>query len=869
LGLLTGAFGPVAVADQRVLAPIPAGMSFAEAAATPVAFLTAYYALVDLAGLRAGESVLVHAAAGGVGGAALQLARHLGADVFATASPRKQATLGLPADRVASSRDLEFEARFRAATRGRGVDVVLNALAGDFVDASLRLLAPDGRFVEMGKTDIRDPAAVAAAHPGVTYQAFDLVEAGPERLGAMLAEVLDRFAAGDLRPLPRTTWDVGRAAEAFRTMAQARHVGKLVLTVPPSASVAVADADADPSSPAPGTDREGTVSEGTAPAGTVLITGGTGGLGAHVARHLVARGARHLVLAGRRGPDAPGATELAAELEARGATVTVAACDVADRAAVAALLDAVPADRPLRTVVHAAGLLDDGVIASLDAERLARVLAPKVAGAWHLHELTRERGIELDAFVLFSSAAGAFGSAGQANYAAANTFLDALAAARRAEGLPAVALAWGFWAEASGMTGHLGEVDKARLRRAGFVPLATDDGLRLLDAGLRHGEAALVAAHLSLPVLRRSARAGALPASWGRLVGVRPDAAAPAGAGDPGAGAGGGDLAGALAVRVAGLGADEARRAVLDVVRREAAAVLGHGDADAVPPDRVFKELGFDSLTAVELRNRLQAASGLRLSATLVFDHPTPTALAAELAAALTATVPDTAAAPASAVPSAAAATDEPLAIVGMACRFPGGVGSPEDLWALVVGGGDAIAGFPTDRGWDVGANGTYPRRGGFLVDAAGFDAGLFGVSPREAVAMDPQQRLFLEVCWEALERAGVDPLSLRGTDTGVFAGVGATGYDQLVRADTSAAGGGDGFVLTGGLGSVVSGRVAYVLGLEGPAVTVDTACSSSLVAVHQAGLALRAGECSLALAGGVTVLATPSLFVDFAAQGG
>ncbi|HMG44813.1 MAG TPA: beta-ketoacyl synthase N-terminal-like domain-containing protein, partial [Acidimicrobiales bacterium] len=286
---------------------------------------------------------------------------------------------------------------------------------------------------------------------------------------------------------------------------------------------------------------------------------------------------------------------------------------------------------------------------------------------------------------------------------------------------------------------------------------------------------------------------------------------------------------------------------LLGLVRAEAAAVLGLAGPDDVDPQRTFKDLGFESRDAVELRAGLQRAVGSPLSSTIVFDHPTCAALAAELAG--TGVSPEP--------PPRRRAADEPLAIVGMACRFPGGVGSPEDLWELVTGGRDAIGSAPGDRGWD----GRF--LGGFLADAAGFDEALFGISPREALAMDPQQRLFLEVSWEALERAGLDPSSLRGTDTGVFAGLMADDYGRLLPEDP------DGYGLTGSSASVASGRVAYVLGLEGPAVSVDTACSSSLVALHVAGQSLRAGECSLALAGGVTVLATPSLFVDFAAQGG
>ncbi|GAB3152768.1 hypothetical protein GCM10027258_54350 [Amycolatopsis stemonae] len=569
------------------------------------------------------------------------------------------------------------------------------------------------------------------------------------------------------------------------------------------------------------------------PAGTVLVTGGTGTLGAQVARHLVARhGVRHLLLAGRRGPDADGAAELCAELAELGAEPVVAACDAADRDALAALLASIPADRPLTGVVHAAGVLDDGVVSALTPERLDVVLRPKVDAVTNLHELTA--GADLTAFVVFSSISGTLGPAGQANYAAANVWLDALARHRRDHGRPALALGWGLWEQASGMTGALADRDRRRMGATGMIPLSTAEALRLFDAACRAGEPAVLPIRFDFDVLRA---APALPPVFAGLVPPRP-AAAP----------------------VAERPADP-----LDVVRTAVALVLGYANAAAVDPDRAFKDLGFDSLTAVELRNRVAAATGQRLPATLIYDYATPKALAAHLTGD---------AGPAS-VRVAARTDDEPIAIVSMACRFPGGVHSPDELWALLAEGRDAIGGFPADRGWDLDAlydpdpdsEGTsYAREGGFLDDAALFDPAFFGISPREALAMDPQQRLLLETSWEALERAGIDPETLRGEPVGVFAGTNGQDYSALLALSPKSA---EGYLGTGNAASVLSGRISYALGFEGPAVTVDTACSSSLVAMHWAIQSLRAGECSLVLAGGVTVLSTPGSFVEFSRQRG
>ncbi|PSM40183.1 3-ketoacyl-ACP reductase, partial [Streptomyces dioscori] len=360
------------------------------------------------------------------------------------------------------------------------------------------------------------------------------------------------------------------------------------------------------------------------PDGTVLVTGGTGGLGALVARHLVTEhGVRRLVLAGRRGPAAPGAAALAAELTALGAETVVAACDTADRDALAALLAAIPADRPLTAVLHLAGVLDDGLIGSLTPARLDGVLRAKADAAWNLHELTLEA--DLSAFVLFSSVSGLMMGAGQGNYAAANTFLDALAVHRRSLGLPAMSLAWGLWDESAGMGGRLGEADRGRVRASGVPPLSPAEGLALFDDALAARETLPVPVRLDTAALR--ATRDGLPALLRGLVPSAP--ASPAGPARPAA------VGPSLGQRLTALaGEDERESLLLDLVRAEVAAVR-HDDPSAIDPGAPFTALGLDSLASIELRNRLGAASGLRLPATLTFDHPTPAALARFLLAEL------------------------------------------------------------------------------------------------------------------------------------------------------------------------------------------------------------------------------------------
>ncbi|MFI0411702.1 SDR family NAD(P)-dependent oxidoreductase [Actinomadura sp. 3N508] len=595
-GMFThGGISPTATTDHRLIMRIPDHWTWPQAATIPVAFLTAYHGLISLANLQPGQKVLIHTATGGVGLAALQIARLHGAEIYATASPHKWPTLrehGLDDDHIASSRTTDYEQHFRT-TAPDGIDVILNSLAHEHTDASLRLLNPHGHFIEMGKTDIRTPDQLTH-HPHIHYQAFDVLDNDTSHLQQLITTLNDHFTAGALRPLPVTSHPITHTHRAIRTLSQARHIGKITLTLPQPPTTHA----------------------------TTLITGGTGTLGALVAEHLATHHeATHLLLTSRRGPDTPGAAELEQRLERLGARVTIAACDAADPDALAQLLATIPEDRPLKTVIHAAGVLDDAPLENQTPERVATVFRPKVDAAWNLHEQTRD--LDLDAFVLFSSAAGTLGNPGQANYAAANTYLDALATHRHHTGLPATSIAWGLWAHTSAMTSALTTTDHARMKRSGVIPLSDEHGLALLDTALQLGTPHVVAtpitaattAHPS-PLLRALAPQQRRSAATGASTTERSSAKD-------------------LVAQLEELTADKQRRYLLDLVQTHAAAVLGHSSAQTIAPERPFNDLGFDSLTAVELRNRITSATQLRLPPTLIFDHPSPTALAAELHARL------------------------------------------------------------------------------------------------------------------------------------------------------------------------------------------------------------------------------------------
>ncbi len=597
IAIARGSFASHVAVPAALVFAKPARLGDAEAAALPTAFLTAHHALTTLARVGAGERVLIHAGTGGVGLAAIQIARRAGAEIFATAgSPEKRDYLrALGVRHVMDSRSLDFADAVIAATGGRGVDVVLNALPGAFIDKGLSVLAPFGRFVEIGKRDIYadTPIGLAALRQNIAFMVVDLARAAEQRpqiLVEGMARVAGLIEAGELKPLPVERFPLSRVVEAFRQMAAAKHIGKVVVTF-----------DGEPARIVRHADRPAAFRAD----GTYLVTGGLGGFGLATARWLVENGARHVVLASRSGVAAPGALD---EMRARGATVTPVAADVTRRGDVDAVLAAIAASGvALRGIFHAAMVLDDDFIAKLDDERMRRVMAPKLLGAWNLHAASR--GLPLDHFVLYSSIASVVGSNGQANYVAGNRFLDALAEYRRQRGLPALAVNWGALAG----TGHLVKrEDVARyLNAAGIASIPADDALAALGRLLQRDAATVAYAGID----------------WQRLARVNPalgDSPRCRHLGD-----GARSEEGGGSVRAELLAAAPERRGgmLADYLRRQVASVLKTAPA-AVEPTRPLSEFGLDSLTSFELKNRIETQLGLTIPIGKFLQRPSVATLA-------------------------------------------------------------------------------------------------------------------------------------------------------------------------------------------------------------------------------------------------
>ena len=830
-GFAFGTFGPEVVTREELVARAPANASAAALATIPSVFVTSVLSY-ELAGLKAGDRVLIHAGAGGVGLAAIQLAQVTGAEVFATASARKQAYLrSIGVEHVFDSRSTAFGRDILDVTDGAGVDVVLNSLTGEgFIEASLACLAQGGRFVELARRDILEEDEMAALRPDVAYSILDLYtlkQQDPARPGAALKEVLARIAAGELAPLMHTRWPLAETSAAMGFMRAARHIGKIVLTTSPL--------------------RTGRLRQD----GTYLVTGGLGGIGCALAEWLVEHGAGAVVLNGRRPPDAAAEKTIEA-LRARGYRIEVAIADVTDAAALDAMLAQVDADLPrLAGVIHSVGILSDAALGNQSWESFETVLWPKVLGAWHLHRATAGR--DLDMFVLFSSVAGILGNPGQANHAAANAFLDQLAAHRRALGLPGQAIAWGAWS-------GLGEAEEQRERIAGrreafgtgwFTP---EQGFKALERLLHQDATGAVAAAVDWPVFGDSV-GDRLPLLDELLAGAEDD-------GDDSSSSE--DLLAQLEVT------PQAGREDLLVsfLQSEVQAVLR---LPSTPASAVgFFDLGMDSLMAVELRNRLNRdfSGSYAVPNTLVFDYPTIDDLARHLVDALGESAPSPETAPEPDPLPAAQPRDEGIAIIGMACRFPGAPDTAT-FWDKLESGSDAVTDGRTDNdswtgvaGDPAAADGIWAR-GGFVEGIDRFDARFFGMTPIGARMTDPQQRLLLETSWRAIEDAGIDPEALRGSRTGVYAGVAASEYRDLMMVA-----GGEGPNYLGTASSMAVGSVALKLGLMGPAIPVTLNCAASLVSVHAAVADLQDKGVDLALVGGVNAVLSPGLTQEMAALG-
>jgi len=604
IAIAEASFASHATTSASLVRRLPDGMGFAEAATLPFAFMTAWHALHTLGRLQRGETVLVHAGAGGVGMAAIQIARAAGARVVATAgSESKRALLrSLGVDAVFDSRSLDFAAEVDALTQSTGVDLVLNSLAGDFIGASVRCLAPEGRFLEIGKRDIWSPTRFAQDRPRGRYHAIDLNAMRleqPAQAAALFERVMDEVEAGRLVPLPTQCFTLERAADAFRFMAMARHVGKVVLTQIDESAGALDALD---------------------PRAAYLVTGGLSGLGLLTATRLVERGARHLWLVGRRAPT-PEAQPALEAMRAQGAAVHTLQADMGEPAEVRRVLADVPAATPLRGIVHSAGLLEDGALMQQTWERFVRPLGPKVDGAWALHEATR--GARLDFFVFYSSIASVLGSSGQGNHAAANAFMDALAAERRAHGLPALAISWGAWSEVGAAADR--RVD-ARVAAQGLDAITPLRGLQWLEY-LMSGSSAHVGAcpiRWDAFMARAQARTPFYAAFAQQAVRATRSPEAAAAHEAPGT---------ALREQLRDASAARRHELLLAFVGDHVAKVIGARSRETIDVRQPLNELGLDSLMAVELRNRL--GNGLSLTrslpATLVFDHPTLDALATYL----------------------------------------------------------------------------------------------------------------------------------------------------------------------------------------------------------------------------------------------
>ncbi len=814
MGHAFGCFASNIVVPAELFTLKPSELNFTQAAAIPGVFATAYDTLINLAKIKPNDKILIHAAAGGVGLAAIQVAQQAGAEIYATASNQeKQAYLrSLGVNNIYNSRTLDYAQEILRDTSGKGVDVVLNSLSGEgFIEKTVSVCNKGARFVEIGKKNIWSKEMMHEVRPDIEYFIFaldDIMVHQSHELHHLLQIIVKHFVEGKFKALPCTSFPITDAESAFEYLQRAKNIGKVVLTLPETKQLKID------------------------PAGSYMITGGLGGLGLKVAEWLVKQGAKHLVLAGRRPSQ---------KIEIPNAAVETIAIDISQKPAVDALMQKFGREWPeLKGIIHAAGVIDDGILPSQDWSKFEKVFEPKIQGSWNLHEASLNK--PLDLFILFSSVASSIGSPGQINYSSANAYMDALAAFRHDRGLPALAISWGPWAEV-GLAAKLTE----RHRAGGYIAFKPDEGIRAFELALR------VISYPHISIANVDWKLVPYKLTYLSELKVTQPLEVPI-----------------LLQRLTDALHSERKDILTNYLQHTVGKILG---LSSINPEVGFFDAGMDSLMAVELRNRLQTDIGSlgTIPSTLGFDYPSVQKLTQYFEEHIfpligIKTIVQKAA------PTKVVVESDVIAIIGMGCRFPGGANDPQAFWELLKQGYDGITEIPQER-WDIDSfydpdpeapGKMYVRRGGFLntgIDT--FDANFFGISPREAEYMDPQQRLLLEVAWEALEQACINPLSVHGSPTGIYLGVCTHDYSDLINKSESLKDS-NVYLATGNASSILAGRLSYFLGLQGPCIALDTACSSSLVAIHTACKNLQSGECQLALAGGVNVILSPDVTTNF-----
>jgi acyl transferase domain-containing protein/acyl carrier protein len=811
LALASGSFATYVSVNQDLVLHKPTLLSFVEAASIPIVFLTAYYALVNLAQLKENQTVLVHAGAGGVGLAAIQVAQYCKAHIIATVGSveKKEYLHSLGIEHVFDSRSLSYAEDINQLTAGNGVDVVLNSLSGPgFIEATLSCCAPQARFIEIGKRDIWDAAQVANVRSDIHYNLLaldELAEINSKLVKKIFQSVMNLVENQILSPIRQHIFPLQDTIHVFKNLQQASLIGKAIIEQPQR------NIQFDTQS-------------------SYLITGGLGGIGLEVAEFLIKHGARNIILVSRHIPTDK-ERESIALLEKNGGTIITYQADVADRVQIEKMIQDIHQKHPLKGIFHAAGIVEDAPLVKQTLSHFEKAHRAKVLGAWNFHEITLAQNITLDYFVLFSSIASLIGTIGQSNYSSANSFLDALVYYRRNNMLKAQTINWGPWREV-GMAKQLANM----YERQGYKPLKTKEALDALNYAL----------------MLNKAQVGIFHANWSKI--IEQFTTTPS-------------WLDQLAVNkdtpiFNSLSIEQRQHLLKTMIVEEVQKVLG---VENISETKGFFDSGMDSLSAVELKNRLQARINQALSNTVAFDYPTIDKLYGHLAQQLglgdiTSKIIDV-----------TPATAEPLAIIGVGCRFPGGADNPEQFWELLEQGFDSSIEVPNSR-WNIenyydaipdSPGKMISRNSCFLnVPIDTFDAQFFGISPKEAEYLDPQQRLLLEVTWETLEAAGIAPISLKESNTGVFIGILSHDYEDLITQalDNKV----DAYLATGNMASTASGRISYILGLQGPSISIDTACSSSLVALHSACQSLHLGECNMAIVGGVNLILSPMLNINF-----